>query len=234
LKFQPETVNKPFPMSARPLVLVCAASLLLVACRKTDVTSYRIPKEKDPEMPGVAATAGSTASAPAMEASAGAAPGASQPGMTNTAVPTASGAQLTWNAPAHWKRKPASSMRKGSYAVPGDGGVDADVSITAFPGDVGGELANINRWRGQVQLPPVSEADLATSVTRLEANGLKIAVVDLAGANGGADAPRILGAIVPFGGATWFFKLGPAPGAPVEKEKGAFLEFVKTIQAAAP
>ena len=148
--------------------------------------------------------------------------------MAATPVATAAGSGLTWTAPAAWKVKPPSAMRKGSYLV-GEGDVTADLSITAFPGDVGGEAANVNRWRGQVSLPPLGDAEIAGAVTRVSANGLTIGVVDFAGA--GDKASRILGAMVPFGGATWFFKL-MGPDAVVAAAKPAFLEFIKTVKAA--
>ena len=37
--------------------------------------------------------------------------------MANTPVATASGPGLTWSAPSHWKAKPASAMRKGSFVI---------------------------------------------------------------------------------------------------------------------
>lgn len=151
--------------------------------------------------------------------------------MASTSVPTAEGAGLTWTAPAKWKPQQGSAMRKGSFAVPGNGGPDADLSITAFPGDVGGELANVNRWRGQVQQGPIADSDLATNVQRLEVNGLKFGVVDVAGP--GPDAERILGALVPYNGATWFFKLKGAD-AVVEGAKPDFLAFLQTVKPAAP
>jgi hypothetical protein len=40
----------------------------------------------------------------------------------------------------------------------------------------------------------------------------------------------MLGAIVPVGDATWFFKLS-GPAALLEREKPAFLEFLKTVKA---
>ena len=73
-------------------------------------------------------------------------------------------------------------MRKGSYAVGG-----AEVAITAFPGDVGGVLANVNRWRGQAGLAPVDEAGLGQATTSIESNGLHFLVVD---AEGGSSADR--------------------------------------------
>jgi hypothetical protein len=154
------------------------------------------------------------------------APGGS---MANTAVPTASGQDLTWTAPGDWIAKPASAMRKATFAVPGDSGAEAELSITAFPGDVGGELANLNRWRGQVQLPPLANPTDSTDVTRFEQGGLKFTLADFSGAPS-ASPQRILGAIVPVGDATWFFKLS-GPTAVIDQQKGAFVTFLKTIQA---
>jgi len=167
------------------------------------------------------------ASAPAAEPAMPAGPAPAD--MANTAVIKAEGPGLKWTAPAHWQSRPAVAMRKATYAVPGENGAAGDLSITAFPGDVGGELANLNRWRGQLQLPPLAEADVAGAVTRLSPNGLSVTVVDFSG--GPADKPvRLLGAIVPHDGATWFFKL-TGPVDLVAKEKPAFLAFVQTLSA---
>jgi hypothetical protein len=198
--------------------LLLALSLSLAACRPAKVESYRVPKEQDPEMP-VAEAPPAMAPGGATDAGAGT--------MAGTNVDVAAGPGLVWTAAADWQPKPASAMRKGSYAVPGEGGAAADLSITAFPGDVGGELANLNRWRGQVQLPPLADADLAGAVTRFQENGLDFALVDFAGGQ-----QRILGAIVSFGGDTWFFKL-MGPDAVVGGAKPAFREFLKTVKPAA-
>jgi len=199
--------------------------LLLVACRKAEVTSYRVPAEKDPEMP-MAAPAGTP---DGMAAATSANSGGS---MAETAVPTAEGPGLAWTAPAAWKAKPLSAMRKGSYGVPSATGVEADLSITAFPGDVGGELANVNRWRGQVQLPPLDDASLAGAVAHQGQTGLQLTVVDFASGSA-ANPQRILGAIVPFNGGTWFFKL-MGPAGVVAAAKPAFLEFLKTVHPVQP
>jgi hypothetical protein len=151
--------------------------------------------------------------------------------MANTAVPTANGSDLMWTAPADWKPKPNGAMRKGSFAIPGPDG-DADLSITAFPGDVGGELANLNRWRGQIQLAPLTQADVAGAATRVDQNGLTFVVVDFVSPSTVKPA-RIVGAIVPVNGATWFFKL-MGPDTTVAAAKPAFLDFLKTVRAPAP
>jgi hypothetical protein len=151
--------------------------------------------------------------------------------MASTAVPTATGAALTWTAPSHWKSKSASAMRKGSYTVPGKDGTEADLSITAFPGDVGGNVANVNRWRGQLELPPLPEAELGSVMQHVDIGDLHVDVVEFANTQS-AKPQRMIGAIVPFGGSTWFFKL-TGPDALVAGERDAFLSFLRTIKAPA-
>ena len=208
-------------MNARRATLALVASSLLVsACRKQEITTYRVPKEAQP----AAAPAATPAAAPAMPPMAG---GGSN--MANTAVATAGGSGLGWTAPAAWTAKPTGAMRKGSSTIKGAEG-EGDLSITAFPGDVGGDLANLNRWRGQIQLPPVAQSEFEAATQHLDKNGLHLTFVDLVGT--GATPQRILGVMVPFEGATWFFKL-MGPDKVVAQEKTAFLQFIETIKPAA-
>jgi hypothetical protein len=197
-------MNAPRPFAATLLL----ASLTLAACRKEEVAHYRVPKEAEPARPPMAAAGG----------------------MASTPVATAEG-ELAWTAPAHWTTGPAAPMRKATLLIPGEGsGPGGELSITAFPGDVGGELANLNRWRSQapLNLPPIAAADLEKSLTREEHNGLKFAVMDITGSGG-----RLLGAWAPYAGGTWFFKL-TGPAAVLEKEKAAFQAFIASVKPAAP
>ncbi len=209
------------------LIGLTAVSAAFTGCRKEEVTSYRVPKEPAPataKMPADHNHAGvAQGAAPAAPAAGG---GSS---MANTPVATATGGALTWKGPAGWQEKPAGGMRKGTFTITGEGGATAELAITAFPGDVGGEVANVNRWRGQINLPSQAPDEVTRSIERVEANGLKIGVVDIAGT--GAGATRLLGAMVPHAGATWFFKL-TGPDALVAKEKAAFMEFLKTVKPA--
>ena len=157
------------------------------------------------------------------------APAPADSAATPTLTDAASQASLTWTAPADWQAKPLGAMRIGSFAVNSDAG-DADISIIAFPGEAGGLLPNINRWRGQLGLAPLAEGDLAGATTALDrTGGLHFTIVDLSGQAGGAPA-RMLGAILSFGGQTYFFKL-TGPDALVAREKPAFLDFLKTVKA---
>lgn len=196
-------------------VTLLGLPLLLAACEKAEITTYRVPKAATPQV--MAAQADKTPAPATPKAPAGGG------GMANTAVPTASGDGLTWKAPANWTAKAPGAMRRGSYSITDDRNNEADLSITAFPGNVGGELANVNRWRGQIELPPITEGELPAALTRFEKNGLKFAVLDITG-----PTQRTLGAMVPFNGATWFFKL-QGPMNLVTKEKDAFMAFLNTV-----
>ena len=143
--------------------------------------------------------------------------------MNSVPVPTDTSASLVWQAPADWQTKPGSAMRKGSYGIGG-----AEVAITAFPGDVGGVLANINRWRGQVGLDPLDEPGLAQATQSLDSNGLHFVVADAGPSSPGGQ--RILAALLPWQGSTWFFKLS-GPDDAVSQAKPAFLAFLKTVKA---
>jgi hypothetical protein len=148
----------------------------------------------------------------------------------DTGSPPTPPAALTWTVPADWQAKPLGAMRLASFAVSSDAG-DADISVIAFPGDAGGLLANVNRWRGQLGLAPMAEGDLAGATTALEGTGgLHFTVVDFSGQMGGGGPTRMLGAILSFDDQTYFFKM-TGPDALVARQKAAFLDFLKTVKA---
>lgn len=193
-----------------PIVLLMSVA----GCERAQVQTYTVPKEADPQLP--------VAQAPGP-----AAPFAANGGGAMTGnVPTETGPGLAWTAPSDWTTGEPGPMRKASYSVNGPEG-RAEISVTAFPGDVGGELANVNRWRGQVGLSPLTADTLDQNVQRIKVNGLDCTVVDLGDAH---SANRILGAIVPFGGGVWFVKMS-GPGALLERQKGEFGAFVHSLKA---
>jgi hypothetical protein len=194
------------PMRLRHASLTALCGCLLISgCRKAEVTSYRVPKEAPPTMPGMA---------PA--------------DMASTAVTTAQGHDLEWQAPEHWISQPASAMRRGSYLIKYAEGPSAELSITAFPGDVGGDLANINRWRNQLQLAPLSPAELPGAYTVIQTDEFEFKLADLNNHNL-AEPQRTLSAFTTFEGSTWFFKLTGNESV-VASERPAFLSFLKTVK----
>jgi hypothetical protein len=136
---------------------------------------------------------------------------------TETAKP-----QVKWEAPEGWKSVPASSMRYASFSVTGSNGETADLSVSTFPGEAGGDLQNVNRWRGQIGLEPVT--DIKPLVVPVTGKSGEILTVDMTGSKG-----RILAGWTLKNGSTWFFKLnGPDPVVGGEKEK--FAKFLQSIE----
>jgi hypothetical protein len=150
---------------------------------------------------------------------------ASMPGLpAMPAAPAAEPAkpQVKWEVPDSWKPVAASAMRYASFAIAGPNGETGDLSVSTFPGEAGGDLQNVNRWRGQIGLEPVT--DLKPLILPVTGKSGEILTVDMAGSKG-----RILAGWTRKNGATWFFKLtGPEPVVAVEKEK--FVKFLQSIE----
>ncbi|WP_221030956.1 hypothetical protein [Actomonas aquatica] len=193
-------------MPSRLALIATLGALLLAGCAREEIRTYRVPKE-DPM----------AAVPPAMRTASGA------------TVPTDAGAaaQLAWSAPAHWQEQEASGFRRGSFTIPGDGGASADLSIIAFPGDAGGLGANLNRWRGQIGLPELPEADVQATVEHVDTPTFHVDFIDYLGEADGAPT-RIVGAILHFGNESWFFKL-MGPAELVAAETPNFRAFVDTV-----
>ena len=84
-------------------------------------------------------------------------------------------------------------------------------------GQGGDDLANLNRWRRQVNLAPVSEQDLPNQFQPLAGPAGRFVVSDLRTAPGQGPT-RILGAWLRVPDRVWFFKLmGPAAGGRIAK-----------------
>lgn len=223
-----------------------AALLALSGCKDREIHAYRAPKDPAPATTAAAAPASGQLPAdhpplgqlPADHPPLGQLPADHPPlgqstnagDMSGPPVATASGNALTWTAPASWQPKAPGPVRKGSYTITGNDGATADLAITAFPGDTGGLFANVNRWRAQVGLAPLNQSQLDTAVEHVDLNEFHIDLVDLLG-NSGGQPTRVLGAIVPHAGQTWFFKIS-GPDALVAAEKPAFRAFLGTIKPA--
>ncbi|MGJ8652373.1 MAG: hypothetical protein ACSHX8_03785 [Opitutaceae bacterium] len=194
------------------LSLCCLASVawLLSGCDQSKPVAYQIPKEERVvNMPTT--TAAQPAAAPSnMNV---------LPGMQQ-AADKAGG--LSYTTPEGWKELPASGIRKATFQLEDENG-KAELAVTVFPGDVGGLLANVNRWRGQVGLDPIKDADLETAIEPYTISKHNGVIVRL---EGGVDS--ILGGLLPFHGNTWFFKLQGSSSTVLASEDSfkAFLDSV--------
>lgn len=115
-------------------------------------------------------------------------------------------------------------MRRGSFAVKDETFGNLDISVTAFPGDVGGLYANLNRWRSQLGLAPASPEELEAGLTRLTIDSKEAVFARFSGPNGTG-----LHVILEHAGDSWFIKLsGAEPLAMREKEN--FLNFARSFR----
>ena len=152
----------------RPLLLL-SASLLVFGCKPApQVARYEVKSE----------AAAATTPAPT-------APVAAQPAPSPAvAAPMVAPASMKAEAaafdapkwaklPAGWSVGPENSMRKATWIVSGPSGSKAEIAVTVFPGSVGGLTANVNRWRGQIGLPPASPDEIAASAKTVKVGGIE-------------------------------------------------------------
>jgi hypothetical protein len=181
-----------------PHILLAALVLTNASCRREPIRTYRVEKESTPTLP------------------------ASMPG----AAMAAPAAGITWEAPEGWEAKAPGSVRIGSYAIPNPAGEPADFAITSFPGDVGGDLANVNRWRGQIGLQPVDAEALPALLKSVAAPAGEFIVVNFINPDAGV---RVIAALFKQSDKTWFFKLA-GPDAVVAANESAFLALLQSVK----
>lgn len=179
-----------------PLMISIVAAGLLISCSGEPVRVYDVAKEEAVENPF-------------------------SPPVRSPSPPTTSESALRWSVPDSWADAGEKPMRLASYQA-GEGAVD--ISVVRLGGDAGGLGANVNRWRGQVNLAPQSEQEIAAQARTLTLDGFEVTVVELMGPESST-----LAGIVPFQGQSWFFKL-TGPTAQVNKEKGRFEEWLKSLR----
>ena len=155
---------------------------------------------------------------------------------TNAPTPpllaTTAAAPVQYTLPPGWQEKPVSTMRVASFNASAPNGKEADVSVVSLAGMAGGDLANVNRWRDQVKLPPIDENALQQSVEHVQANGHDFLVVDIVSAGPlgeKKEKQRILAAILDAPDRSWFIKMMGEDEA-VASQKAAFLDFLRSLQ----
>ncbi|MGC9942683.1 MAG: hypothetical protein ABSE48_12675 [Verrucomicrobiota bacterium] len=137
-------------------------------------------------------------------------------------------ANSIWTVPSDWQRLPPSQFLFAEFSITGTNGANADVNVAQMGGDGGGWLANANRWRGQLGLPQIAEADLSMLATTIDSRNGKIQLVDFNGTDAKTGKPtRLVGAVVPQNGQTWFYKL-MGDETIVAQQKDAFIKFIQS------
>jgi hypothetical protein len=132
---------------------------------------------------------------------------------------------LRWKVPPGWKQLPARQMRFATFAV-NEGNPPVELTVIPLGPEAGNIPANVNRWEGQLGLPPSPPEQLEKIVKKVQTHGLEISTVDLSDAAG---KQRMLAAILSQSGRVWFFKMvGPADVVGGQKEN--FDAFMNSLE----
>ena len=130
------------------------------------------------------------------------------------------------NTPAsHWVAAPLKPFQLAAWSVT-DGEQQVAITISSAGGDL---IGNIQRWRGQIGLPPGDPDAIQKSLQQIPMGSTTGTYVTLLAPEGAGKPQSILGVIATALERQWFFKLqGDAPLAARERE--SFEAFVKSVQ----
>jgi len=137
--------------------------------------------------------------------------------------------QYRWALPPGWVEKPATQFRQANFAFGPAGEGECYLSMTQ-----GSEMENINRWRQQMDQPPLTEEEL-TALPRKDIFSRPAAFIDLigtyTGAGGAAPAPdtRMLGLVRAEGDLTITVKM-TGPAALIASHTANFDAFVASLR----
>ena len=104
--------------------------------------------------------------------------------------------------PAGWTEVAPGPMQQAKFSVPERDGAKADVMVSVFPSATGGTVENVKRWRRQLALPDIADAEVAKLAKPLAGAPEGSVIVDLKN-----EARALTGAIIPRDGKWFFLKL---------------------------
>jgi hypothetical protein len=217
---------RPLPKPGWRLPILMGLLFLAAGCHRDEVKVYRVAKDQEQPPQQPASSLPTDSPNPTLP------PGHPDISSALASAPPASGSAqspLTWKTPEGWTEVPPGEMRVASFKVAGKDGKQADVSVVPLPGMAGTDAANVNRWRGQVGLPVMTDAELKKSAENVEAGGQPAQLYDIAGQNpASGETSRILGVIQHRDDMAWFYKM-TGDADLVEQQKPAFVEFLKSV-----
>ena len=163
--------------------------------------------------------------------------------LTLTAAVASTAADLTFTAPAAWKRVPTTSgMRVGQFALPRAAGdmADAELVVYYFGGSGGSIDANIERWVGQMHQPDGRPSSAVAKQTKRTVNGLALTLVDVSGTYVAEMTPgakerhnspnfRLRAVVVETPNGPYFIKL-VGPSTTVAAHERSFDQFLASLQ----
>ncbi len=127
---------------------------------------------------------------------------------------------LDFKRPDGWSEAPPKAFSLATF-VAGEDDQQVTISVTSAGGDL---LTNVNRWRGQVALPSLTEDQLTKDVAQIETLGVSGSYVQLVG-----PSATILGVVAKVGDSQYFIKLMGDPDV-AQAQRANFESFVKSLQ----
>ena len=202
--------------SSRFVALLGSCLLLLgVACSRDEVAHFRVPK---------------TQSSPTQPASmVGAISGGMGGGGDLMAATAPPGPVLKWSLPKGWGEHLTGGMRYATLKPSTEGKLD--VTVVVLPGPAGGELANVNRWRGQIGLAPLDEPAMGAARKRIATKAGPVSVYDFT--SDGDTKTRLIAALAMGEGNSWFLKMVGDP-APVASARPDFVRLLESLRFESP
>ncbi len=199
------------------------AALLALACDNSDSSA---PPAGTPAAPSAQPAPAAPTTGPMTSPMTGAMiPSAAPAGSPAGSGESSAASEISWSLPEGWEQIEGSGMRFATLKGPTPGGQPLEISVTVFGGAAGGMLPNINRWRGQVSLPPITDADLPTASEALDLSGRPATLVNLTSPD---NAMAIYGLIIPDADRTWFLKL--TTESPSAEAQATFREIAQTVR----
>jgi len=146
-----------------------------------------------------------------------------------TGAPSATAAAgPRYTLPEGWKPGRSGPFRLAAFEIQQDN-EKAEVTLSALGGAAGSLLDNVNRWRDQIALPPISEAELEKITSEIKIQDESARLVDLTGEGDSGPAQAILAVVLPQGERTLFVKM-MGNGPLVRSQRTAFEQFVRSLQ----
>ncbi len=143
--------------------------------------------------------------------------------------------RLRWDVPSGWQQASGSSMRIVTFKVPpkADSQPGAECWVIALGGTAGGVIDNINRWRREMEKPPLSAQDV-DRLPRIQVLGEAAPLLEEDGSYQGMGGPALekgtlFGVVCPLSDVTLFIKMVGGP-EDMRAAKNEFLKFCESLR----
>lgn len=149
-------------------------------------------------------------------------------------APEPAPAAFRFELPEGWKDAGATGFR----AVNLSAGAGSECYVILLAGEAGGALANLNRWRGEVGLEPLTGAAAAEAIAampKVSLLGKECPLLEVSGEYKGMGGPggagrTVLGTLLIRPGSQSVFVKMVGPSEEVRGEREAFIAFVKSLE----